>query len=128
MNYPSNGAASRDSLVNPLLLNVQPLSSEAAGLANNYPQDFAYVPSSFTTQCSEANDDPVKWVADNLNELLNKYEDSWVVVKNGHILIHASDLPELLRLAADVGIKKPFILKIERPPAKTWRTAFGYSR
>ncbi len=126
MNYPTNSAMSHDEFITALLMNVHNSSGEAA--ANSYPQGFAYVPPPFAIEHAEENDDPVKWVADNLSELLNKYADNWVVVKNAHILVHATNLPELLRIAADAGIKKPFVLKIERPPAKTWRTAFGYTR
>jgi hypothetical protein len=126
MSYPTSSAMSHDEFLGALLMNVHNSSGEAA--AKGYPQGFAYVPRPFTIQHTDENDDPVKWVADNLSELLSKFADNWVVVKNAHVLVHASNLPELLRLAADAGIKNPFVLKIERPPAKTWRTAFGYTR
>ena len=93
MNYPTNSATSHDEFMSALLMNVHNSPSGAAALANNYPQGFAYTPASFAIEHSEDNGDPVKWVADNFDELLNKYADQWVVVRNAHILVHASDLP-----------------------------------
>jgi hypothetical protein len=126
MSYPSNSAVSRDWFLNPLLMNVQDSSSSApSGLVKISHIFDSLVPPS--TKVS-AEDDSLKFIADHLSEFLDEFENTWVIVRHRQILAHASTLPDLLRIAADSGIKKPFVLKIERPPTKMWRTAFGYSR
>jgi len=122
MNYPSNGAVSRDSLLNPLLMNVQNSPSEVAGLASNYPQ--VYVPSSFAIKHSEDKDDSLEWAADNLTRLVSEYPDKWIVVKNRNVVEVSDDLIDLLKRASRAGIVKPLVLKMEQLPKRKWRTVF----
>jgi hypothetical protein len=125
MNYPSNSAIPSDRFLNPLLMNIQDSSSEPSGLVkiSRFFDPFV-APSTMPS----AEDDSLKFIADHLNELLDEFENTWVIVRDRQILAHAPTLPDLLHIAAETGIKKPFVLKIERPPANSWRTAFGYSR
>jgi len=74
-------------------------------------------------QTEAIEDDPVHWVATNLLQLLAKYPNEWIMVKNNHVVKHSRNLTELVQQAAIEGIVEPFITKMEKSTGS--ETAFS---
>ena len=62
-------------------------------------------------------EDPLKWVADNLDELLKKYPDKWIMVKNNQVLSHSDNPSDLVEKAAREAIEDPFITRMAKSAA-----------
>jgi hypothetical protein len=76
-------------------------------------------------QVEAVEDDPLKWVATNLLQLLADYPNEWIMVRNNRVVgHHPKDPTKLVQQAAKHGIVDPFITKMEKS-SKAWGTAFS---
>lgn len=52
------------------------------------------------------------WIQDHLADLERNYSGEWIAVDGAELVAHASDLPALIRIAANAGHADPFITAI----------------
>jgi hypothetical protein len=58
------------------------------------------------------SDAPMRWVADHVEELMEKFGGEWIAVKDFRVIDHGKDSGELGARLRQQGIKKPLIMYI----------------
>ncbi|MDZ7289678.1 MAG: DUF5678 domain-containing protein [candidate division KSB1 bacterium] len=55
-----------------------------------------------------------QWVADHMQELVEKYPDQWIMVYKGEVIAHGEEVWSKWRKADELGLEQPYISLIER--------------
>jgi hypothetical protein len=127
-NYPSNSAiSSNNKVLNALLMTIPSLASEPSGPTNSWPPYSGYqepqdTPRSRQTDVSD--DDPLKWVTRNWENVTKRFPNQWIVVEKGGVVAHSETASDLRNQIKRLGIECPFITKTGQGPI-VWRTAYG---
>jgi len=68
--------------------------------------------------------DPLDWIAENLDELIERYPDTWIAVSQGEVVASSRDPADLKAQIDASGIERPLITEIPSEPI-VWDTAYA---
>ena len=68
--------------------------------------------------------DPLDWIAENLDELIERYPDMWIAVYQGAVVASARELADLKAQIDASGIERPLVTEIPSKPI-VWDTAYA---